>query len=413
MTARRAIAAMAVALLVAAAVFGLRRLRRAEAAANLPVAPARRGEFAVIVRARGEIGARRSVQIAAPRNVQELKIVWLAEQASPLKSGDVVVRFDPSGATRQLTEDQATLRQAQAALDQALAQARIVAEQDKLDLAAARYQVERARLEASKQAIVSVLQGEASKIDFDTAEQKLRVEEAAVDLHRKSDEAKIASATRQRDKARADLDLTTERLQLMVVKAPIDGIVSFGMNRSQGWMNARPFRAGDQVWPGAVVGEIPDRATLQMEGKLDEVDRGRIEVGQEARVHVDAFPEQVFHAKVAAVSPLTEMIFEWPYLRQFLVYGPIEHPDPRLRSRMNGSMDIVIRRIADAISIPAKAVFTLNGKPVVYVATDKGYRRVEVEVLGRNPDEVAVSGIGAGASVALVEPESAKESGRP
>ena len=35
-----------------------------------------------------------------------------------------------------------------------------------------------ARLEASKQAIVSVLQGEASKIDFDTAEQKLRVEEA-------------------------------------------------------------------------------------------------------------------------------------------------------------------------------------------------------------------------------------------
>jgi len=43
---------------------------------------------------------------------------------------------------------------------------------------------------------------------------------------------------------------------------------------------------------------------------------------------------------------------------------------------MNGSMDIVIRRIADAISIPAKAVFTLNGKPVrvkrkLYVALNK------------------------------------------
>ena len=44
-------------------------------------------------------------------------------------------------------------------------------------MAAARYQVERARLEASKQAIVSVIQGEESKIDLSSAEEKLRQEE--------------------------------------------------------------------------------------------------------------------------------------------------------------------------------------------------------------------------------------------
>ena len=35
---------------------------------------------------------------------------------------------------------------------------------------------------------------------------------------------------------------------------------------------------------------------------------------------------------------------------------------------MNGGMDIVIDRIPKAISIPAKAVFTRDGKPVVFVA---------------------------------------------
>lgn len=410
---KRAAVVAAILLFPAGAFFGLRHLRHAEAAASLPVAPARKGDFAVIVRARGQVGARRSVQLTAPRNVQELKIVWLAEPSSPVRAGDVVVRFDPSSAQRQLNEDLAALRQAQAALDQAAAQARITAEQDKLDLATARYEVERARLEASKQAIVSVLQGEASQIDLATAEQKLRVQEAVVDLHRKSDEAKIASATRQRDKAQADVALTKQRLEQMNVKTPLDGVISYVMNQTQGWMNARPFRAGDQVWPGAAVAEIPDPATLQMEGKLDEVDRGRIELGNEVRVHVDAFPEKVFRGRVAAVSPLTEMIFEWPYSRQFLIYAPIGNPDPRLRSKMNGSMDIVIRRIPDAISVPSKAVFTLNGKPVVYVAEEKGYRRIEVEVLARNPDEVAVRGIGANASVALAEPEAIKEDGRP
>jgi multidrug efflux pump subunit AcrA (membrane-fusion protein) len=62
-----------------------------------------------------------------------------------------------------------------------------------------------------------------------------------------------------------------------------------------------------------------------------------------------------------------------------------------------------VSRIANAISIPAKAVFTRNGKPIVYVAEKGAYRAVEVELLARNPDEVAVKGIQAGTMVTLLE----------
>jgi len=70
---------------------------------------------------------------------------------------------------------------------------------------------------------------------------------------------------------------------------------------------------------------------------------------------------------------------------------------------MNGNMDVIVSRIPNAISIPAKAVYTRNGKPIVYVPEKGGYRAVDVELLARNPDEIAVKGIKAGTMVTLVE----------
>ena len=267
------------------------RLRKVQAAGTLPVAPARKGDFLVIVRCRGELKARRSMQITAPVNVPSLRIVWQAPSGSTVKSGDPVVRLDPSSTRQQLQEKEAALQQAQATLDQAVAEARITAEQDQRDLSTSKYDVERARMEASKAEIVSKLQGEESRIDLGLAEQKLRVQEATVNLHDTSGKAKIASLTRQRDQAQTEVDLTKHRLAQMELKAPLGGIVMYLPNYSQGWMNAKPFQVGDQVWPGGVVAEIPDLSTLEMEGKVEEIDRGRVAAGDEARVRIDSLPE--------------------------------------------------------------------------------------------------------------------------
>jgi ABC-type oligopeptide transport system substrate-binding subunit len=68
----------------------------------------------------------------------------------------------------------------------------------------------------------------------------------------------------------------------MEMKAPGDGIVVYQQNYSLG-SNAREFQVGDQVWAGAALGEIPNLNTLEMEGKLDEIDRGVVEVGDDVR----------------------------------------------------------------------------------------------------------------------------------
>jgi HlyD family secretion protein len=109
--------------------------------------------------------------------------------------------------------------------------------------------------------------------------------------------------------------------------------------------------------------------------------------------------------KLASISPMTEQSFEWPPTRSFRGYGQLAHRDPRLRPGMNGSMNVVESRIPNAISIPAKALFTQKGKPVVYLVAKNSYHMKEVQVLARNADEIAIRGISAGFMVALAEPQ--------
>ncbi|HYI93348.1 MAG TPA: membrane-fusion-like protein [Bryobacteraceae bacterium] len=391
--------------LIGGATLGVSKFTNARTSNVLPTAPARKGDFSAIVRCRGELKARQSAQVIAPKNVPELRIVWVANQGAPVKVGDPVFRFDPSSAKQQLQEKEAALKQAQAALDQAVATSRVTGEQDKIDLATAQYQVDRAKLEASKMEIVSKLQGEESRIDLGLAENKLAVQHASVALNKASDEAKVAALKRARDKANDEVELTRYRLEQMEVRAPSSGVFHLLPNYSQGWMNAKRFKVGDQAWPGGALAEIPDLATLEMEGKVEEIDRGRIALNQEVRVRIDSLPETTFPAKLIQLSPMTVMGWEWPPTRTFRGFAHISKADERLRPSMNGSMDVVIDRSPNAIIVPSKAVFAENGKPVVWVVDGNSHRMVSIEVLARNPDEVAVKGITESTQVALLEPE--------
>jgi multidrug efflux pump subunit AcrA (membrane-fusion protein) len=398
-----AIFLLVVALLAGAAV-GVQRLRKVQAGAALPAAPARQGDFLVIIRCRGELKATRSVQIYTPM-VPGLRIAWLAPSGEPVKSGDSIIKFDSSQASQQLLQKEAQLRSAQASVDQAVAQALITSEQDRTDLADAKFTVERARLEASKQDIVSRIQGEQAKVDLGIAEQRLKAQAATVDLHDVSNKSRIASLTRVRDQAKADVDITRARIAQMEIKSPLDGILTLNSNYQMGGLDAKPYKIGDNVWAGMVLGEIPDLSTLEIEGKIEEIDRGRIALSQDVRVRVDSLPELTLPAKVGAVSPLAELSYEFPPTRSFRAHASILKPDPRMRPGMNGGMDIIVNRIPNAISIPTKALFTRAGKPIVYLADNGVYTPSQVEVLARNPDEIAISGIKPGSMVTLVDAE--------
>ncbi len=127
-------------------------------------------------------------------------------------------------------------------------------------------------------------------------------------------------------------------------------------------------------------------------------------------VHVDAFPEKVVPASLIGITPLTEQSFnEWPPTRSFRAYAKLEKPDARMRPGMNAGADIVEMKIPNAVSIPAKALFTVAGKPAVYLKRGGQYVAQSVQVKAKNPDEIAIEGIAGGTMVALAEPPREKK----
>ena len=393
-----------VAALGAAGWVGVNKYRGTQTTGELPVAQAREGEFLAIIRCRGELRAGRSAQIYAPI-VPNLRIAWMAGSGEFVGQGVPVIRFDSSTIEQQLVQKQAQLAQAQASLDQEVAQVRIDSDKDQSDLVDSRYNVDKSRLGTAANEFIGRLQAEEARIDLGVAEQKLKVQEANMAVHTATNTSRMASLTRQRDQAKADVEVTQRRMAQMEIQAPLSGVVVFVSNYNQGPLNAKPFKVGDNVYSGMNLAEIPDMSSLAMDAKVEEIDRGRIGVGKDVRVRVDALPELQVPTKITQISPLAELSTDYPPTRSFRAYAALQSPDSRLRPGMNGGMDIVIDRIPKAISVPAKAVFTRDGKPVVFVAERGNYRAVVVQLLARNPDEVAVSGIPGGVTVALTDPD--------
>jgi hypothetical protein len=380
---------------------------RAVERAALPLATVRTGEFVAVIRARGQIQADRSVPIYAPL-VQDLRIAWMAPPSERIDEGAPLVRFDSSSAERDLIQRRAAAEKARASLDQATAEAKAAEEHDKRDVNDARLGVELATLDTADSEFVARLDAERGRIDLGVAKQKLRQLEAEVAQRAASRASKLASLRRQLEEAEAWVEIVEGRIARMEIKAPIAGFAIYASNRAsisaQVSGSQQPYRVGDQVPSGMNLATIPDLSSLQIDAIIEETDRGRMRAGDEVIIRIDALPDVSIPARLTTISPLAEMSVD-ARGRSFHVYAALgASTDSRLRPGMNGTLDVVIDRIPAATIVPAKALFTRNGKPTVYAVAADGFRPVGVEVLARNTDEVAVKGVDRDARVAMVDP---------
>jgi RND family efflux transporter MFP subunit len=201
----------------------------------------------------------------------------------------------------------------------------------------------------------------------------------------------------------------------MQIKAPIDGIVNVLPNfRAQGSFGQAtpPFKEGDNAWTGAEICEIPDLSSMYVDLKLEEVDRGKLKIGQAVQIRVDAIPDKEFTAELDWISPIAALIFKGGTTAEktFPARATLTNLDDRLRPGMSASSEIIIQREPSALLIPVRASFVKNGKPAVFVQSGKTFASRPIQVGKRNDDEIVVTGgLKEGDMVTLEDPaESAR-----
>jgi HlyD family secretion protein len=376
---------------------------------NVPMAEVTAGEFVDTLEIRGDIRPLKSLVLTSPLQSGELQIVSLPKNGAMVQAGDVLVQFDGSTLQRTVQEKQSELRQADAEIEQAQAQARLVAEQNATTLMRARYDVERAKLDVQKGDVVSRIEQEQAALTLADAEQRLREVEARIVSDRTAAEADVRARQRKREKAIFDLERAQTGLANLQVKAPAAGMINILSNFRSGGMfgGEQEFRAGDRAWPGAAILELPDLSSIHLEARLDESDRGRLEVGQEATIRIEAVPGRDFRARIDKISLLARVDHSsgWPPPRNFDLGLVLLETDERIRPGMTAVARIATDRVPDVILVPSEAIFQRDGTAIVYRlnGTEFEERRVEVTRRGREQAIVA-SGLEPGDRVATRRP---------
>jgi HlyD family secretion protein len=390
-------------LLGGAAVLGaVRLIDRPPAIATAEV---KRGEFVDSLPLRGEVKALRSLTIAAPAEAGDLLIVKIAADGSQVKKGDALVEFDTTKNEQDLAQFKSAMKSAQAEIDQARAQARLTEEEDVTAVMKAKYEVESARLEAGKQEIVSVIEGEKARLKVSDAEQKLHEAEQKQKSDRSGSQATVDNKIEASKKALFDVQRSERALGEMTLRAPADGMVSL----LQVWHggNVSAFKAGDRAWPGAPIAEIPNLSTIRVAAHVGETERGQMEIGQAVNVQLDAIPDRQFTGRINLIGAIATADFSagWPFPKSFDVQVLLDSGDSRLKPGMSAQLSIVLDKVSNALTIPVQCSFQKSGHTVVYVLRGSKFEEREVEESRRSGDRILIAkGLSAGEYVALKDP---------
>jgi HlyD family secretion protein len=404
---RKALVITVVVLAGSGVLLGAVRLSRH--APTVPTLEMKRGEFLDSLQFRGEVKALKSLTISAPAEAGDLQIVKLVPEGTAVKPGDVVVDFDKTKTEQDLAVFRSTLKSAQATIDQAKAQAKLTEEEDKTALLKARYDVEVAKLDASKQEILSKIEGEEKRLAQADAEQKLREAETKQKSDEALNKATIESTEQASTKSRFDVERAEHALTQMSLLAPSAGTISI----LQHWAgsNMAPYRTGDRAWPGAAIAELPDASTLRINARVDETERGRLAPNQPVTVLLNAIPDRQFTGHIEQISAIASSDFSggWPITRNFILEIVLDQTDARFKPGISGQVTVVVDRVENALTLPSQALFLRSGKNVAYVWRGNQFEEREIEVGRRSGDKILVAkGLNAGEQVALSDP-TAKE----
>lgn len=404
---KKALAGAAV-LVIGGLVFGAFRL--ANSAVNYPTTDVKRKEFVDYLEIKGELKAIRSAVISAPYGAGDLQILRIVDNATKVKKGDFLAEFDATAVKQKLAEDQSAVKSAEAEIQQSRAASRLKEEQDLTDAMTAKYDTEKARMDASKQEILSVIEGEQAKLKLADAEQKQKEMEAKLKADRSAAASDLASKQQKRDQAAFQVAQDERSLESLTLRAPLDGIVAL-QNHWQPQGSPTTFKPGDRAWPGAAIAELPDSSALMISARVEEAERGQLKLGQSATVRLDALPDRSFDGRVNTISPTASLDFGagWPVPRNFAVELGMAGSDARLTPGMGATIRIAVARVPDGIVIPTNAIFRKAGRTVAYVRRGSKFEETVVEVARQSGDEALIAkGLQQGEQLALKDPTLAK-----
>ncbi|MBE6406709.1 MAG: HlyD family efflux transporter periplasmic adaptor subunit [Lentisphaerae bacterium] len=204
-----------------------------------------------------------------------------------------------------------------------------------------------------------------------------------------------------------DLDRHKSYLPMMVLKAPVDGIVIYG-DPDRRWGNPE-VKVGMDARRKQVIITIPDMNQLIVDVNLPEQYRTKATVGNKVTIRPDSIPTIAVNGKITKIASLPVTMIPWdknsPKIYQTLVEFDSDKIDRRVVSGMSVQVQVISKVLPNVIFVPIEAVFEEGGNLIVYVKTDNGPEKKLVKIGEANNNFVEIKdGLAEGEEVYLYRP---------
>ncbi|MFC1756948.1 efflux RND transporter periplasmic adaptor subunit [Patescibacteria group bacterium] len=211
-------------------------------------------------------------------------------------------------------------------------------------------------------------------VNLSSAEEGMKTAISTLNLAKQNLELAISGSTPEQiatqkahvEKAEADVRNYQAKVYKTLIRSPIGGVVT-----------VQDAKVGEIVSANIVLVSVISDSNFEIEADVPEVDVAKIELGDEARVTLDAYGDDViFSAIVVAIDPAETVIEGVPSYKTTFQF---KEEDSRIRSGMTANIDILTDYKEGVIVIPQRAVITRNGFKIVRILEDGQIREVEVK----------------------------------
>ena len=324
--------------LVGAAVVGANFYFKKEKGVTVTTEVIKTRDLEAIVSASGKIQPKRLVNISADTAGRVVNLA--VSEGDRIKKGQFLLQIDPKLLRTRVDSGTASLKAAEASLEQ-LRQA----------IETARVQLDLARKNLTRQRELWSQQL-TTREALDKAENDVRTTESSLAEREKTAKAQDSRISQEK----ATLESARYDLSKVRMESPIDGIVT-RRNIQEG----ETAVVGTMNNAGTVLLTLADMSVIQAEVEVDETNIPNVQLGQIAKITIDALPERSFKGHVTEIgnSPIqTTTGSTGTQATNFKVVVVVDEAIPEVRPGFTCTADITTatRKGVVAVPIPAVAV---------------------------------------------------------
>ena len=367
MTVRKWLVSLVFVLAIAAGVYWIAHSRSASAnISEKDLITAQRVDFPLIVSATGTLEAQRSVSITPPqvRRQRRFKLMRMVDEGTKVTEGDFLMELDTSDISEQLRNETANFQKVQENRQKNRSDADIQLKNLKLSIEQAKANLQKLEVKMSSQVdLVSGIEIEETRIQRDAAKKNVEFLEKKLEYMTKSDQLDLQILRSNERHYRSRMDDLMDAMDLYTVRAPVAGVVIY----ERDWNN-EAAQIGSNVFGMRPVMTIPDLSSILARVQVDEIDAGKVKVGQDANIVVDAVQGRAFGGKVISVGTiLKQASFDRPQ-KISDTYVELDQIDTKvLRPEMNLKAQIHVGEYSQVVVIPLSSIQERDGRSFVQV----------------------------------------------